>query len=149
MEFVDTSAPPSAARVLQARERLLATTSAAAVEDLCRRHAVRVLSLFGSAAAPMPAPRDLDVAVGFELGTRGDVVAFGNDLMDFLGLDELDVMDLGRASIVARARALGPGAVAVFESEAGAFARAQMVALGMELETAHLRQFQLRLMAGQ
>ncbi|MEJ5946808.1 hypothetical protein WDZ17_16040 [Pseudokineococcus basanitobsidens] len=135
----------------QALTRLRAAAGDGRLAALCGRHDVDLVTAFGSAvrAAPDGAPpaRDLDVAVRFG-PARGDVVAVVVALTDLLAFDAVDVMDLGRAGVVARSRALGPGAEPLFEASPGLHATAQMAALTTEMETERLRRWDLELLAG-
>ncbi|ROP34583.1 hypothetical protein [Pseudokineococcus lusitanus] len=137
---------------LQALATLRAAADDGRLAALCRRHDVDLVTAFGSAVrvdragAEEPAPRDLDVAVRFA-GRRGDLVAVVTDLVDLLGLAAVDVMDLGRAGVVARSRALGPAAEPLHEAAPGLHALAQMAALTTEMETERLRRWDLDLLA--
>jgi predicted nucleotidyltransferase len=128
----------------QALERL--RRASGALDDLCQRHAVRLLVAFGSATRPEAEPADLDIAVAFERGTSGDALSLLSDLVDLTESDRLDIMDLGSAGAVARERAL-VGCVPLFERQRGEFARSQMAAISESLDTAWLRQLELELLA--
>lgn len=123
----------------------------AASEDLaalCEQHGVDLLVVFGSVTDPEPlrAPADLDVAALLN-PDAGDPATFVAALMAFTSCSSIDLLDLRRAGTVARARALGPEAVPLYERERGTFARLQMAALAHELETRWLRDLGLELMA--
>lgn len=120
------------------------------LRQVCRRLGIEVLVAFGSAVDPSPIrpPRDLDVAVRLEPDTTSDLVDVVNALIDLTGFTWVDVMDLGRAGVVARARALGPHAEPLYEAESGAVALAQMAALTYAMETAPMRRQDLELLAG-
>jgi predicted nucleotidyltransferase len=109
--------------------------------EVARRHRIRILSVFGSSARPEGEPADLDVAVGFEPGAHPDVLALLEDLARLCGR-EVDLMDLRRAGPVAAERALA-GSIALYESESGAFATAQMAAMTMRMETDWMRRHAL------
>ena len=115
------------------------------LEELCRRHGVRVLTVFGSAARPDADPRDLDVAVGFEPHHAGDVLALLDDLSVLTGSDDVDLLVLDRAGPVARERALVQ-CVPLYESEPTAFATAQVAAMGERMDTEWLRALDLEAM---
>lgn len=70
-----------------------------------------------------------------------------NDLLRLLHFDDVDLMDLGRAGPVPRARALAPDSLVLYESEPGVFATAQMAAITEAMETRDLRRRDLALMA--
>jgi predicted nucleotidyltransferase len=123
-------------------ERLRAAAEDGRLEQLCRRHAVRVLTVFGSALRDDGAPRDVDVAVRFEPGWPDDLLALIGDLTVLTGSDDVDVMVLDRADPVARERAL-VGCLPLYESEPGAYATAQIAAMGERLDTAWLRTLDL------
>ena len=136
----------------------LETLRSAAVDGrlaaMCRRHDVNLVTAFGSTvrtsrtgtyAGGRP-PRDLDVAVRFT-GPGGDLLAVVTDLVELLAWDAVDVMDLARAGVVARSRALGPGCDPLFEAAPGLHALAQMAALTTEMETERLRRWDLELLA--
>lgn len=127
--------------------RLRGAASSGELDEACRRHRVRLLAAFGSATRPERDPGDLDLAVGFEHDVTGDLLVLLEDLSRIAGTDRLDVMDLGRADPVARERGL-VGTVPLFESERGAFARAQMAAMLERMDTAWLRDLDLDAMAG-
>lgn len=118
----------------QALGVLQAAAADGRLDALCERHAVRLLTVFGSAVRDRGEPRDLDVAVRFEPGHRSDVLAFVNDLADLTGSDDVDLLDLGRAGPVARERGL-VGCLALYESTAGAYATAQMAAVGERMSS--------------
>lgn len=116
------------------------------LDELCARHGVRVLTVFGSAIRPEAQPRDVDVAVAFERGSRADLLALIDDLTVLTGSDDLDVMVLDRAGPVARERGL-VGCLPLYESEPAAYARAQVAAIGVRLDTAWMRALDLEALA--
>ncbi|MPZ87905.1 MAG: hypothetical protein GEU81_07485 [Nitriliruptorales bacterium] len=133
----------------EALARLRAAAEDGRLEPLCRRHGIRLLGAFGSATDPAwPGPRDLDIAVEFERGANGDIIALMNDLMALTRFDRIDLLDLGRASAnpVARTSAL-VGGVPLYESESGTYARAQIHAIMQRMDTAWLRRLELELLA--
>ena len=129
----------------EALSRLRAAADDGRLEDLCRRHGVRVLTVFGSAARPGAVPRDLDVAVGFEPHHRGDVLALLDELSVLTGSDDVDLLVLDRAGPVARERALVQ-CLPLYESEPTAFATAQVAAMGERMDTEWLRALDLETM---
>lgn len=129
----------------EALSRLRAAATDGRLDDLCRRHGVRVLTVFGSAARPDGDPRDLDVAVGFEPHSANDVLALLDDLTVLTGSDDVDLLLLDRAGPVARERAL-VHCVALHESEPTAFATAQVAAMGERMDTEWLRALDLAAM---
>lgn len=123
------------------RSALGRLTDAAAdgrLDEVCARHAVRVLTVFGSVVRSDTEPRDVDVAVGFEPGRRGDLLTLVDDLAVLTGSDDVDLLVLDRAGPVARERAL-VGCLALYESEPGAYATLQMAAMGERMDTDWLR----------
>lgn len=132
--------PPRAALL-----RLQDAATDGALEALCKRRGLRLLTVFGSAARADGAPRDLDVAVRFEPGRRGDLLLLLDELSELTASDDVDLLVLDDAGPVARERAL-VGCIALFESEAGAYADAQMAAICERMDTEWLRQADLRLL---
>ncbi|MFP5310781.1 MAG: hypothetical protein ACLGIR_14515 [Actinomycetes bacterium] len=109
----------------------------------CGEHGIGLLVAFGSAVAVRDgdvdlAPRDLDLAVS---GAH-DVVGVTSALVGLVGLDAVDVMDLDRAGIVARASVFERG-LPLHEDDPGRFSREAMRALGMAADTAWVRDLQL------
>src|SRR5690606_22582659 len=96
---------------------------------------------------PGSTPGDLDVAVRLREGAETDLIDVTNRLIDLTGTSAVDVLDLARAGVVARARALGPGSEPLYEDAAGAVALAQMAALTYAMETAPMRRRDLELLA--
>ncbi len=126
--------------------RLRDAAASGLLDAFCERHGVRVLSVFGSAGRGGERPRDLDIAVLTERGTSFDVVAAVTDLVELTGTDLVDLAHLNRGGPVLRERAL-VGSVALYESEPGAFADAQAVAIAERIETDPMRRLNLRLLA--
>lgn len=93
--------------------RLREAAASGALDAFCARHGVRVLTVFGSAGRGAERPRDLDVGVLTERGTRLDAVSAVADLVELTGTDAVDLAHLNRGGPVLRgahARRLG-GAV--------------------------------------
>jgi predicted nucleotidyltransferase len=110
------------------------------------RHRVDLLVAFGSAVDPARSAdaEDLDVAVVLRPGA--DRLAVTTGLMELVEYDRVDVMDLRRASQTGRVEALVRG-VPLYEREDGDFAREQMAAVGVYLDTEWLRRWNLELLA--
>jgi predicted nucleotidyltransferase len=125
-----------------ALERLQEAAADGRLDAACERHGVRVLTVFGSAVDPERKPRDLDVAVLFEPGRRGDVLALLDELSRLTGSDEVDLLVLNGADPVARERAL-VGCLALYESQPTAYALAQVSAMGERMDTDWLRALDL------
>jgi predicted nucleotidyltransferase len=125
--------------------RLQAAEQDGRLEQLCQRHGVRVLTVFGSAARADVEPRDLDVAVAFEPHRSADVLALLDDLTQLTMSDDVDRLVLGRAGPVARERALVQ-CLPLYESEPTAYATAQIAAMGERMDTEWLRALDLETM---
>ncbi len=132
-----------------ALRRLRSMAATGELDALCERHGVELLVAHGSvlAAEPVRPARDLDLAFQFRHGIEPDVLALTNDLLQAARFDDVDLMDLQRAGPVARARALAPQSLPLYEASPGIFAEAQMAALTTEMETRRLRRLDLELMA--
>ena len=100
------------------------------------------MTVFGSAVHDAAHADDLDLGVMFEPDADGDIVGLTSALIELTGTDALDVMDAQRASPTARARAIVE-ALALYESEAGAYAQAQMGAAVLEWDTQWMRRMAL------
>lgn len=112
----------------------------AELDRLCRRHQVRVLTVFGSATdVSVAAPQDLDIGVVFEPGSEHDVLGLLETLVATLGTERLDLLDAERASETARYRAIAEGEP-LYESEPTAFANAYAAAVMLYLDTARFRE---------
>lgn len=133
----------------EALRRLRATAETGDLAALCKRHNLDLLVVHGSVLdrAPLRPAEDLDIAFRCLPGVTGDLVGIVNELMDITGFDRIDPLHLGKAGVVAQARALGPQSVPLYEAARGTFATAQMAALTIEMETRHLRRLDLELMA--
>lgn len=131
-----------------ALDRLRGIQETGELGGLCERQGLDLLVVYGSALLqePLRPADDLDIAYRHRPDADPDVLGLVNELMD--GFDRIDPMDLRNAGVVARARALGPHSLPLYEAAAGDFATAQMAALTTEMETRHLRRLDLELMAG-
>lgn len=120
-----------------------------ALDQLCERHGVRILSAFGNATrtSELRPPEDLDIGVSFidpVDGRRGRLDLWG-DLVDLTGCEAIDLVVIDIDDPVLRAEALtGFG---LYENVSGAFAESQIAAVGERRDTAHLRRMNLELMA--
>jgi predicted nucleotidyltransferase len=130
----------------EAMRRLQNAAESGELDVFCRRHAVRVLTVFGSAGRGEEHPRDLDVGILVEPDAEFDVVAAITDLVELAGTDAVDLAHLNRGGPVICERAL-VGSVALYESEPGALAEAQVVAIAERIETDPMRRLNLRLLA--
>jgi predicted nucleotidyltransferase len=135
-----------AQRVTEAVHQLEAYSGGGELADVCRRHRVELLVVFGSAAQGADDPRDLDLALLFLPGVSRDVLTLLDDLYALLGVEDIDVMVLNDAHVVARERALVHG-TPVYQSRSGIFATQQIAAIMERLDTDHLRRLELELMA--
>ena len=126
---------------------LLDAATSGQLDDLCRRHHVPVLTIFGSSARGEPDPRDLDVGVLTELDEPLDVGSAVVELAAMAGFDGIDLVHLNRGGPLIRERAL-VGSVGLYESEPAALANAQMAAIAERVETDPIRRLNLRLLAG-
>ena len=117
---------------------------------LCERFDIRLLVAHGSAVrdTTLTPPRDLDLAFRAASDGRADIVAIIGAFIDATRFDDIDMMDLSRAGDVAKARALSPSSVLLYESAPSTFTLAQIAAITTEMESRHLRRRDLELMAG-
>lgn len=129
----------------KARERLERAASNGELEQLCRRHAVELVVLFGGAAREESDPSDLDLAVRFSGGAGRDVLGLISDLYEVTGIEAIDVMVLNDAGPLARERAMVGGRL-LYAARPGLFAGEQIAAIMERLDTDHLRRLELALM---
>lgn len=129
----------------QGLARLRSAAGSGELDALCARHRIRVLTVFGSTARGEPWARGLDIGVLVEHDAAVDLFALIGDLED-LTRAEVDVVHLNRGGPVIRERAL-VGSIALFESEPGALANAQLAAVLERMDTDWLRRLDLALLA--
>lgn len=136
-----------AANAMTALKRLLTAADDGRLDRFCEEHSIQILGAFGSTVAHHRGranpgarePEDLDVAVRFS--GPADPVAVVNGLMDLTDYDHVDLVVLNDALPVLRVEALlGLG---LYEDRDGAWANAQIAALGEFRDTAHLRRLNL------
>ena len=123
-----------------------ASAASGELDALCDRHAVRVLTVFGSAARDEPRARDLDIGVISEPDATFDPVSLITALVALTEVEEIDMAHLNHGSAVIRERAL-VGSIPLFESAAGRYADAQTAAIGERIETDAMRRLDLELLA--
>lgn len=129
--------------------RLRAAAESGELDALCERYRVRILTVFGSTGRGEPDPRDLDVAVVLERVPDRPPLEFLHLIMaieDVAGR-EIDFADVTKGGPVIRENAL-VGSVALYESEPGALATAQIAAVLERMDTAWMRRLDLDLLAG-
>ena len=136
---------PPVATPAEGLARLRAAADAGELDRLCRRHRIRVLTVFGSAARDEPAARDLDIGVLLERGTEIDYIGLIDDLQRITEAN-IDVVHLNPAGPVLRERAL-VGSVVLDESEPGAWAGAATAAMQDRMDSDWLRRMALDLLA--
>lgn len=127
-------------------QRLRDAAASGRLDAFCARHGVRLLTVFGSAARGEERARDLDVGIVTERGAVFDAVAAVGDLVELTGTDAVDLAHLNRGGPVLRERAL-VGSIGLYESEPGALADAQSVAIAERIETDPMRRLNLRLLS--
>jgi predicted nucleotidyltransferase len=127
--------------------RLRAAADSGGLDAFCRKHHVRILTVFGSASRGEPSARDLDISIMSEPGTDFDILAVVNDLIDLTRFQHVDVAHLNRGGPLIRERAL-VGSILLYERRPGLFAAAQMAAVGERMETDRFRRQNLELLAG-
>ncbi len=125
--------------------RLRAAAQSSALDALCERHGIRVLTAFGSAVRGEPDARDLDIAVILEHGRRADYPRLIADLLDLTDAD-VDLVVLNGAGPLIRERALVE-ADPLYESDEGAWARAATAAAMERMDTDWMRRIGLQLLA--
>ncbi|MFC5381321.1 nucleotidyltransferase family protein [Aquipuribacter nitratireducens] len=130
----------------EGKARLLRAAESGALDEVCRRHGVRVLTVFGSAGRGEPGPGDLDVGVSFEPGVRPDVLGLATDLHDVAGR-EVDLGVVDGAAPLFRDRAL-MHATPVWESRPHEWINSAVEAHMTALDTAWLRRLDLDRLAG-
>lgn len=109
--------------------------------ELCAEHGIVLLVAHGSAADPERADdaADLDLAVRFDRDADVDLLAVYDAFLEWLGVERVDLLDLARADVVARQRALVGSVVPLYEAERGAYAEEQIAAQLEYMDTEWLR----------
>lgn len=126
-------------------QHLHVALSTGAIAALCEKYSVDVLVLFGS-AVDSEDPGDVDIAVAFEYGHKSNLLLFIDALSDLVPGDNLDIMSLADAGPVALARALTAPKVLYARTHRSFYDR-QTFAINHYIDTQHLRDAQLRILA--
>jgi len=128
-------------------KRLRDAATQGALGELCHRHDLDLLVVFGSVLVPGGEPRDLDVAVRCAPGGESpDVLSLLDDLYHLTGSERIDLLVLDRAAPLARERAVTAGEP-LFQRKPGDFANAQIAAIMERLDTDGFRAMELELMS--
>lgn len=125
--------------------RLRAAADSGGLDDLCERHGIHVLTVFGSTAHGSASPRDLDIAVLLLPGHPSGLLELIDALQLAAGTD-IDLALLDGAGPVLRERAL-VGAIPLYESSAGAWINAATQAVVERMDTDWLRRLDLERLA--
>lgn len=128
-------------------ERLRVAARTGELQTLCQRHHTTLLTVFGSVGRGEPDPQDLDIAVLTGYDEAFDLFGFVTDVIDLVGLEQVDVVHLNPAGPLLPERAL-IGSIIVFEDKPGTWSRASTAAVMERMDTDWLRQLGLKLLAG-
>lgn len=126
-----------------ALDRLRRALDAGDLDADLERLGVRVMGAFGSAVRGGEEPNDLDIGVGFTGPPK--LLELIDLLVATTGYDGIDVAVVEGEHPVLDAEALC--GLPLYEDEAGAFATAQMAALGHRRDTARFRALDLERLA--
>lgn len=126
--------------------RLQEAVDSGALSRLCQTHGLRLLVVFGSAADPATVGEARDLDLAFLPADGADLLRLHDDLHILTGFEGVDLLDLSRAGVVARARALGRG-WPLYEADPHLFAEEQVTALTRSLDTRWLRDLELAVLA--
>jgi predicted nucleotidyltransferase len=118
-----------------ALERLRQAIDAGELDDRLEALGVDVMGAFGSSTRPDGEPSDLDIGARF--AGRPDLLGLIDLLVATTGFDKVDVAAIEGEHPALDAEALC--GVPLYESVRGAFAEAQMAALGHRRDTARFR----------
>ncbi len=113
-----------------------------ALTPLFRDEGLRLVLLFGSVAAGGAHPRS-DIDLAFLFDTPADVLALTNAAVRLLGTDNIDVVDLRRASPLLKYSAAKHGKV-LYENPPGVFPEFYSLAFRMYEDTRKLREAKAR-----
>jgi len=127
--------------------RLRAAAESGELDAFCRKHHVRILTVFGSTARGEPTARDLDIGIMTEPDADFDIFTAVYELMVLTDVDRVDVAHLNRGGPLIRERAL-VGSIVLYERTPGLFATAEMAAVAERMETDRFRWLNLELLAG-
>ncbi len=128
-------------------DRLRTAARSGELRTLCQQRHINLLTVFGSTGRGEPDPHDLDIGVQTEHGADLDLFGFVTEVIDLVGLEQVDVVHLNAAGPLLRERAL-VGSIILHESEPGTWARASTAAVMERLDTDWLRRLSLELLAG-
>lgn len=117
------------------------------IGELCRRHDVDLLVLFGSAIDRPQEARDVDVAARFGTYEARRVLPLLDELMQLLKTSAVDLMVLNRAGAVAREQALVYGEP-IWAARGSDHAEAQIAATLERLDGAWARRLELEGLTG-
>ncbi len=131
--------------------RLREAASQEPLRDLCQRHGLNLVVVFGSVLDvgldDDHGPRDLDVAVRYAPGKpTHSTLGLLDGLYRLTGSEQIDLMVLNLADPLPRERALTTGEP-LFQLHPGDFANAQIAAMMERLDTDHFRRLELELMS--
>jgi predicted nucleotidyltransferase len=131
------------------------STTSPTKEELCRRLAplsadksLRFIALFGShAKGKGRAKSDIDVGFLFDFDAPPDLIELTNSVNRLLQMDNVDVVDLGKASPLLRYAAAQNGTL-LYEREPGSFTRFFSLSYRMYVDTRKLREARDRRIEG-
>lgn len=127
-------------------ERLEDVLDSGELSEVCRKHHVDLLVLFGS-SLNQPDPGDIDLGVAFKPDAKHFFLEFVDELAGLVPGDHLDVMSLDSAGPVAMQRALVAPRV-LYAATPRAFYDRQTFAINHYIDTQHLRDALLRSLTG-
>lgn len=133
-------------RIREAAADLVLAAEDGRLTRLCEQIGLDLVVLFGSAAGDDDDPADLDIAVLSRNREALDRVRTTTAFIDLLHIDEVDLLDLARAGVMIRARALGDG-VPLYETTDGLYAREQLRSVPLAMELGWLTALELELLA--
>jgi predicted nucleotidyltransferase len=115
-----------------------------ALASVCEEHGIGLLVVFGSVLTAGASPGDIDLAVMLDEGR--DPIRVTGAIIGWLRTNDVDVLDLRHADVVARYEALAKGEL-LYERDHGTFDELQIASVLRCADTQWLRDLQLAALA--